>query len=987
VESIVIDNKSVFVLTSSALTEYNLQTGLQRMTVTAAGLEMIRLEDGLLISDGLRLALFYDGVPSGCVKCKHHKLVSAEEGNRFLLLTNKGVSECEWPRATWPIEFLNWIQCPEFPFDQQWPQNTSMDALAMTADIWIPKTVYLDLPKQWFRHEELRESIWNAVIANDQNVSYNWLFLTPHIMQQWYQKNIDAVLHIVEDEHFNASAPIILNRVYKHIDILSPAIQKWCWTHHGRIQLTHINTYILQQDSEFLSYISKQPVTSAAATILTTKAVREGLKKEYVSIFIRMLRKYHEDAPCAPTHHMKRIFSLIVAYIYSSLDSTTMSLPLKESGSWVPLGRAGPGHLGALIQQRATDGYITHIDFQPERIQWKPIHSNVELILSSDEPVHIWKYYHDDGPNTMLECALTILSKDIWQTSTRKRPFKWPENEIVALECENISIRVFEEPMRLVSVKWTPESCQIDVSTGMTIDKEEKVHISTVIPLWSYYEDQMYHIIPMKLKICSEIVKTTTRSQVSVKYAKELISVIEPATVAKEHRHDVPQRITAVSKSFDAFFVGLVTGEVLEYESAANFIPMRHFVKHTAPVNSISAFETRLMTVCPEEMNVWSLHSGCLLFSKMTTMIYVSSVRNSETSAWVVEKDDKHVIMRLWDVFEERVVKTETVGTYGDIFITEGPAIITNQKVIVLKDDRREYEIGPTIGSISCVTNTYNGICGGTTLGTVFMVDEIAGDLRQWSSLRLTGISAVAAMDKQPYVITGTDHGELIVWNIDSNDTNIVSITKITSARIDHIFFDNMFAAIIHRQHVQLLSIVQERCILAVNAIEKCMTWSEQWKRRFIRETTSLLQPTVETCILQNSGVGQAMELLLSSTEEYGDRLKWCNRDFIDILVEVDPTLNKLILKRLASFSGPKLECVICNDENKIDRICYLKPCQHRFHIGCIQELIRKLPEYHHEMQQEYALHVTLKCPTCREPFVESDVCEDRFLNQNFFAE
>jgi len=64
-----------------------------------------------------------------------------------------------------------------------------------------------------------------------------------------------------------------------------------------------------------------------------------------------------------------------------------------------------------------------------------------------------------------------------------------------------------------------------------------------------------------------------------------------------------------------------------------------------------------------------------------------------------------------------------------------------------------------------------------------------------------------------------------------------------------------------------------------------------------------------------------------------------------------------------------------------------LKPCQHRFHLGCIRELIRKTPEYHHEMQQEYALHVTLKCPTCREPFVATDVCEDRFLNQHFSEE
>ena len=47
--------------------------------------------------------------------------------------------------------------------------------------------------------------------------------------------------------------------------------------------------------------------------------------------------------------------------------------------------------------------------------------------------------------------------------------------------------------------------------------------------------------------------------------------------------------------------------------------------------------------------------------------------------------------------------------------------------------------------------------------------------------------------------------------------------------------------------------------------------------------------------------------------------------------------------------------------------------------------MIRKVPEYHHEMQEEYALHYNLMCPVCREPFTENDVAEDIFLNQHFF--
>jgi len=987
IHSIIIQQSSVFVLSGSTLREYNLQTGALRGKITVIATSMIKLNEYLLLSSESHIALFLNIVCITCIKCRHQGLISADEGTRFFLLTNKSMVECEWPNPTWPTEFLDWIQRPEFPFQKQWPKITAMDILATTADIWIPRTVHLDLPKQWFRHEPLREAIWNTVIANDIVVSSNWLFLTPTLLHKWYQQNVAAMLNIVESNDYNCAAPIILNRIYQHINIESPRIQQWCWLHHKEPALKHINIHIIQQGS-ILAHIATQTVTQTAAILLTTKAVRTGLKNEYVAIFIRMLRKYHEFMPCGPTHHMKQMWNMIVSHIYCSLKSDTMSLPLKESGSWIPLDKPRFCHLGAFIQQRLIKGYISKIEFQPElQILWKPRHSDLEIRLSVHEPIHIWTYYHNDGPNTMLECALTILSKEIWQTSVRKKTFKWPKTEIDAMECKNISIRVFDEPMRIVSIKWTPGKSQIKTSTGLIIDEHEIVEIESVTPLWSYYEDQLYHIIPIKLKLCSELVKTQHHnSKVSVKYAKELISALQYKVVDKEHTHQTPQTVTVVSESTDTFFVGLITGEILEYESVANFIPVRHFVKHTESIKSISTFETRLLTICKEEMNVWNLHSGHLLFGKQTNMCYTGSIQCDQLTAWVIEKDENHAFIQLWDILGERVLKTENIVTSNEIFTTNTPAIVTNQKVISLKNDRQEYKLGPLKGHITCVTQTYNGICGGTTDGVVFMVDENKGDIQQWESTTFTGISAVTAMGDQPYVITGTDHGEIMIWNIDSEKRNrIVSITKFTSTRIDHIFFDNMFAAVIQRHHVNLVSVVLNRCALTTNVLQKCMSWSETWKRRIIKETSSLLRPCVETCILQKIGIQTAMDLVLESTKEYKDRMEWCSRDFIDILLEVDPKMNKLIIKRLASFSGPKVECAICNDEDNVDRICYLKQCQHRFHTGCIAQLIRTQPEYHHEMQQEYALHVTLKCPMCREPFLASDVCDDRFINQHFF--
>lgn len=987
--NICIQGKKCYVLTANALKEYDLQLGVENNSKTIKASSMVSLMDHLLISDEHHIALFQGITPKMCIKQKHRKIVSAEESLRFFTLTNKGIVESEWPRTEWPSEIISWIQTPTLPFAMVWPKKTYMDVLAITADIWIPKLKNMDLPKHWFRNETLREAIWDSVIENDIDISYNWLFLTPHIMKQWYQKNLRHMLLLTEDNNYNPSAFHILNRVYKHINIESLKIQKWCWDHHEKIALKPINMHILQQDDakNIMDYISKKPVTAGAATLLTPHSVKIGLRNGFVAIYIRMLKKYHKCLPSGPTHHMKKIFNMVVSHIYSALDAETISTPLKESGKWVLMERPNPGLLGAYIQQRNLNGFISKIEFHPQlKIHWVPVTSAISLIISNDEPIHIWKYHHKDGPNTIIECALSILTKDLWQTNMRINKFLWPISELEAFECEGISIRVFGESMRITNVQINSEITQLKTSSGLMINQEESMDISTVAPLWSYFEDHLYHIIPMKLKICSEITKTIgKRSKVSVMYAKELISSIQYKTIQHEHKHRAPHRITAMAGQIGSFFLGLVTGEILEYESVANFVPVRHFVKHTTPIVSLTIMDTRLISLCDEEMNVWCLHSGCLIFGKMTEIMFVSCIPNDERSIYIVKKDDDCAEITLWDIFEEVVLKNITIETKGTILTTKTPAIITEQKVIPLKNQYQQYEIEIDKGEITCVTETFNGICGGTDIGTVFMVNELEEEVHCWNTTNRASITAIQAMDNQPYVITGTDRGEVMIWKIDEAETDIVSISRITTCQIDAIYFDNMFAAIIRGQTVFLYTIVHDRCILAANTISKIMRWSEQWKRRLVKETQNLIQPCVETCIIQTSGLPDAFELLLQCTEDYADRLKWCNRDFVDILLESPTHYSKLVIKRLASFSGPKLDCAICNDEQRSDKIVYLKTCQHRFHAGCIAELIRKVPEYHHEMQQEYALHVTLKCPICREPFAESDVENDRFLNQNFF--
>ena len=40
---------------------------------------------------------------------------------------------------------------------------------------------------------------------------------------------------------------------------------------------------------------------------------------------------------------------------------------------------------------------------------------------------------------------------------------------------------------------------------------------------------------------------------------------------------------------------------------------------------------------------------------------------------------------------------------------------------------------------------------------------------------------------------------------------------------------------------------------------------------------------------------------------------------------------------------------------------------------------IRKTAEYDDECRHQWALNVTLKCPTCREPFTKDNIVADKF--------
>ena len=987
IKSIIIYGDYVYCLTELSLDEIDIQTGIINRKLSIKATDMIRVMDGFLLSDKRGITFVSSMLPISYVKCAHKRIIASDEENRFSTLSNKKIVECNWLEPNWPQKFTKWVQKPSFPIKEQWPKGSLMEILALTADIWVPRLKNMHIPTEWFRNESLRNAIWDTVLENDLEMNMQHFHLTKHIIHEWHTKNLKKLITLTKEPEYNPCATRILERLYKKIPIENINIQTWCWEHLGVLALKPIIVHILSNTrKEFIfAHISKTKVKPDAAPMLHPKVIQNGLDKGYIAIFIKILIAYHKKYPNHPSAEMKKSFQLLCSHVYSSIESLNLAIPLEESGEWELLKRPNPSHLGAIIKQRNMMGNITKIDFiDGIKIQWIPLRSQIELYTLEEEDTYIWKYYHNEGPHTILECAMTLLAKELWENDHKRFEFHWPETEVGIFECRATILRVFDETVRIADIEVLPDNAVMHVTNGIEIYKNDNIEIQTIAPLWSYYDDQLYHIIPMKLKICNEIVRSKTKiPQLSIKYAKELCSCIRYQTIDTEHKYKQTQKISCISKGFVGFFIGFDSGDIIEYESAAHFKPYRHFIRHEYSIINIHPTNNKLVSLCEEQLIVWSLKSASILFKHTgsMTMINFAIIRNTNY-IWTAEREEDQIFLTLWDTELCNSTKQTLMYSTKEIFIIEGPYIITDTYCRLIGSDTL-FEIELTGGFITCATNTSVGPAGGTSNGYIFLFHREENKLYEWYTEMPYNITCITNMDDQPYVIIGTEYGEISIWSINNDPINIAT-KRISTSKINHIYFDNMFAIATYAKNIELFSIVQEKCVLAVNMIETICKWNSVWKERLTKETHNIIQPAIEKCIIQRSGTIDAINLLDFLTEDYADRLPYCKQKFIDILMDTPRSCTNKILRKLAAFHGPKLDCVICNDPDFEDKICYIKTCHHRFHRKCILKLIQKAPEYHQTMQEEYALDYNIKCPTCREPFEKNDVKDDIFLNQHF---
>lgn len=987
IEQIEIEEDQVYVRTVARVCSFDLDTGTPTFTLCTNAVCIHLTSVGLVIAkDSGEIEMYSDGVRILAVHYKTSHFIKSVN-SRLWCVHDRLIQELDLNNSIiqWPTQCLLWIENPTFPFNKTWPTTRYMDVLAMSVDEWMPKIKEWDPPRQWFRHKRLRLAIWTWSSREKIGLSNAWMFLPPKILVDWYILCLEELKQNVVSFEYRETIVDTIEHIHRSIDISDTEILEWCWFHHDKLRMRQIIIRLAENDNRnaLMQIITKNTPSADAVFCITTVAVRRWLQNGFIAVFILMLRAYHKTYPYGPTNETRSMFQLVAARLLVTLDPSTCDIPLDESGRWATKVRLMPDDVGKYVRTGTCKGFLRKVTPKMDGtrdIEWCPLHHSVQMKLTSK--VEIWEYHHPTGPYTPLECSLNLLNG--WTSTPKIIRWPWFQTEIGAFLAQTRRVTVFGEQMRIFSATWGVGGAVIQTSTGVTISDEENVRIEVRSSRWTYMSGSVHYIGPLKMKICKTVSLMTRNA--SIEFAKEILICCQSETIQHEQKWQTEQTITAMTSDMCILVVGFANGMIFEYRNMSTFKrPIRTFKGQTEPIQSLHILDSSMVSMSDDCICIWCLTSGRVMFSIKTELCFVAVVPMSHLQMWTIEHSHSHWnVATLWDI-EDKIplckqqIPLSTGRAFYSFEINGIATLVTDSEIVLWSKGSVEDIIKLGVQNVSCVVPTSSGICGGTLDGALFLFDFVGKKRKQYATEKGNVVVAMAAIPNSEWMIVGDTIGQISLWDVHGKEVSLS--VHISDEPVQIIHVQNMFAIVSFHSSVHLLSVVQDRASVSCQALYQIMLWSPRWKRRLLCSTKENIQPVVFSCIKQKKSITIALDLIDKCTENYVNRTLWCGEEVCDLLLELPLNASQRILKRLVSFRGPRIDCVICADSAKKDTVSFLPACHHRFHTGCIAEHIRKTPELHNEMQNEYALTVELKCPICRTKFGAEEVKLDNILN------
>lgn len=983
----------VAVRNNEAIIVYNIAAGKTMYNVRGPAKDMKWCSTGLVITNGRQISLHNDGIVLTLIQDVASKFVGASHNYVWASIDGKW-RQLQFDGATigWANDFLQWVHAPIFPCPcRHWPHRY-MDILAISVKQWVPLVSKWHPPKIWFRHTTLRNAIWDTVLElGCIHAASSWQYLHTETMREWYAK-CDQKLHILcRNEEYTQNTLRLLQHSYKHICLSeseNDTIIQWCWQHHGKMELRPIIMYLTDHDFDGIAItcISKLPPSQDSILCFTATGANLAIRNGWFHLFIDWFKMYHQFYPHAPQQHMRQIFTSLLLYIYKEIDTDNLHLPLRHTGTFKKLTRVLPSHKHAYIRLGRRKGFITRV--HEHDTKWWPLDTATPISLNVDD-AQIWQYHQENVPHTMLENALTLLDCDIWSYTKRKKSFKWFSSETGSFLAIKRQVTANGNTINICKAGKKNGHRYIVGEAGNEITDEHLCEIEWTADTWSYLDENAYSIIPLQLKICHLISMSARTLPTQIMFAEELLSCLTPRVVQKEHIWSLESCVTAMLSDSNNIFIGLNNGIIYEYINMATLENVhRTFEHHKDPILQMHIVDSRLVSMSNQQICIWDTRCATKYMYIDTQNTFLAILPSSTHSLWVIEQSKSNtgqlhtLLITEWNLTHKVPIHTLDASS----FQTDTLPLSCNRPILLIGKNLHLLENSHTIQlhieeDISCIAHGQGATYGGTVHGRLFKINHSTEHLETWDSLETSSVSAIATIPQTNIIVSGYTMGYILVHD---SGTEIARI-RVSNAPIHCLLSESLFSLVACQRKLYLLAIMPEKFILSVHAMSSIIAWSDAWKSRALLKSETIIQPAIITCLNENIATRAALELLDTCTEDYQRRAIWCSTEMIDSLLGCYATETADIIRRLVHFRGPRFECAICADEEINDPICYLTPCKHRFHCGCVQQLIKKTPEYHQELQYDYALSFTLRCPICRKPFTENDVAEDTLLNKYLY--
>lgn len=900
-------------------------------------------------------------------------------------------SRCEMrfgdDQLEWSKECYEWIKAPTLPLDTQfqWHGETSRQLLTLTTDIWMSRLVKYEFPTEWLRDAALRDCIWGEILAMcldelpfaeicDQ-------FSRNSLRSHWLDRCRRYLQLAAENYEWNPNVLCLLEHLPLHT--LDMSVKEWCWFHHGRTRCRPVLLEITaaERGTDFFEVIRRDEASPDAILCLAGDAVGRWLRAGFVCVFIRMLQAYRKSYDLPPSHHVCRVYERVLSHCAHA--SGPLDMPREESGHWKvkKVATLMPGQYIRIPRNKVAVVMGTRPSVKVSTLR----HGTSMSLPDELQEIECW-CADRPFPKTMIECYICLLREDMWRTdeSTPKN-YTWFGSELGANLMVGRTVHVCGRRMKIASAEYTNGDGCFETTSGLEVRQSEQLPITYEPVPHNYTRAHCLAISTLRDKTCSAVSRAAHPYFLHVDHASVALACCIDVPVNAERTWVSESGVTAMTASNTRVYVGFMSGDIAE-TAAIGASPVRRnqrlFKSHTNPILRLETHRNTLWSLCPDALCAWNIPEARIEARIDTELEYVD-MSMAKDSLWVLEVAGNRYVVSVWHPtlrIRKRFLATSIPVQQSVTPQLHGTILRINKEFYVLDQATVRVHTIQVEGNVTRTVRHGGRLYGITSLNTAFCTDELGDLIHQAtyrSSYRLTAISVT-----QDDVVLGRDDGRLCMWDVNESELGI-STTAIDDT-VRHIFFCGAHAYVAGGQHIAFVSVVPRRPEISCLALVKTCEWSHAWKTRVIHHARDIVQPVVVTCMLHRVPFDIVMQLLLHCTEEYEHRGAWCNDEFIEILLELPSGPMRSVFRRLLTYRGRKFACPICSDDEMVDDIVYIEGCHHYFHRRCIQEHIKKTPEYHEEMQYQYALSVSLRCPVCRAPFEEKAVRKDSLATEMF---